>query len=1082
MEKTLLIDGNSIMNRAFYATMGRMMKTPSGISTNAVYGFLQIFFRVIEDEAPTKIIVAFDLKGELKRSKIYPEYKAGRHKTPEDLVIQFPIIKEILVAMGIKILEKPGVEADDILGAVAKKEKERVVILTGDKDYFQLIDEKIVVKYPKTKMGKTEYIRYDISKIIEEYEIEPDKMKDLKALMGDSSDNIPGVKGIGEKTAIKLIKENGSIENLYENIEKGEIQITKANLNKLIEGKEEAFLSYKLGEIEVDMEVEKELGFVLSDIKYVDWKNEKVYAIFKRLSLNRFLEKMPDLKNIDKKEELNTQVQQTLWNTVEADMDTKIDTEEENSNADIVELRRNIEKYPQNTYTYLETKDVKIQEQYLNELKNIKEIVIFPLSRKIISASNPLELSEQYWQRDNIIEKLILNGEMAQKKLDRLYHERIANIETKYVIVLIGEKIYTLDVEDENLKKILEDENISKLTHGIREFKVEMIENGINIKNVKFDTKLATYILNSDIGQYNVYQTAIRELGDGVSEYIYDYCKIEEEEKERYNEILKEQRKIIVTLRELLQKVDNQSKSLEQIKDFSSLIEYVIPQDILEKNERICKKIETEIEKIKRETPISYLQNKIIEFIEEIRENIGAKKKDFTYLNTLLKTYIQSYILKEKSNSIRTEKIIIPYIIKAIYRNTKKKIEKQKMEKLYYEIELPNTEVLANMQYNGIYLNVKRLNEIRERLLIKQKELTEKIEKIAEEKININSVQQIGKLLFEKLNLPVIKKTKTGYSTDIDILKKIKDKHVVVEYILEYREITKLISTYVDSILNEVNRKTQRVHSNFHQTVTATGRISSTEPNMQNIPARREEGREIRGCFEAEGERVLVSADYSQIELRVLAAISKDEKMLNAFKEGQDIHRMTASTMFDIPIEEVTDEYRGYAKAVNFGIIYGISDFGLSENTGVQIKEAKKYIEDYLKKYVKVAEYMENIKNEAKEKGYVETSYGRRRYIENINSANYIVREAAKRMAMNAPIQGTAADITKIAMNNIYKRLQKENIDCKMLLQIHDEIILETTKKEMEKVKQILKQEMEKASKLEVSMKVEVKVSKEMKK
>ena len=891
MSNLVLIDGNSIMNRAFYGIMSsKMLTTTDGIYTNAVYGFLSILFKIQEDINPEYIAVAFDLKGPTKRHEMYTEYKANRHGMPDELAVQMPIIKDILRAMNIKIMEKQGFEGDDILGTLSKIAENKgidVTILSGDRDTFQLTSDRVTVRIPRTKMGKTENEDYDKNRVIEEYGIEPYQLIDVKGLMGDKSDNIPGVPGIGEVTALNLIKHYKTIENLYNEVETNEnlIDIKEKLKEELLKNKDLAILSKKLGEIDREVPIEE----TIEDLKVKEWNKLEVYNLFKYLRFNRFIDRF------------NMQEENPQTNNNENLFNREIVTEK----SKIEEIINNIKEEKQIIY-YIDTEDEN-ENSIIN--KKIKSIAI-------------------YTEKNNTCYHINLN-------------EFDINI----------------------FKEIFEDENIEKIGYKQKLDYILLKENNINVTGFKYDVEIAAYILNPTENKYNIEKLAI------------DYLKLDINEYNKTEE--------------------------KQINLF----------DVQEQNET-----DKSVEKA----------------------------------------------------------CIYAYVISKIRSETLKKIKETNQLDLFNNIEMPLVEVLADMQYNGISADENELIEFGKTLKKEIEKLTEVIYQLAGEEFNINSTKQLGVVLFEKLKLPIIKKTKSGYSTDVEVLEKIKSEHEIVAKLLEYRQLVKLNSTYVEGMLPYINKKDNKIHTYFHQTVTATGRISSTEPNLQNIPTRFDLGKQIRKIFKPEKGYVFFDADYSQIELRVLAHISGDENMIYAFNNDEDIHRQTASKVFNIPFEDVTSKQRSDAKAVNFGIVYGISDFGLAEQLGIGRKQAKLYIEQYLEKYEKIKEFMENMKQFAKEKGYVETLFNRRRYIPEMNSNNFMVRQFGARVAINAPIQGTAADIMKIAMIELYKQMKKRKLESKLLLQIHDELLLEVKEEEKEQVKELLLNSMEKAMQLNVPLKVEL--------
>lgn len=899
----VLIDGNSILNRAFYGIMGnKMLMTSDGTYTNAVYGFLAIMFKILEDINPEYLVVTFDLKAPTHRHKLYDQYKANRKGMPDELAMQMPLIKEVLKAMNICIIEKEGYEADDVIGTLAKygqNEGLDVTILTGDRDSFQLIDEKIRVRIPRTKMGKTETEDYTVKKILEEYGLEPKKLIEVKGLMGDTSDNIPGVPGVGEKTAINLIKEYNNIEELYEKLENGTDTVKGKLREKLVDNKELALLSKVLGTIDINVP----LDIDLNNIEVKPWNNAEVLEIFKKLRFNRYIERFSLRENAEQ----NTNTTNTLEDI------TLIDYSDEKEKC-------------------LEV---------LNKIKNQNKMFY------IITTRN-LDLNEQE-ESDNPI--------IIPKEIDSIY------MSFGTVVIKISNKNNIINC----LKDILEDNKIKKIGFNQKEEYILFKQLGIDFNGVEFDTKIAAYILNPTNSKY--------VLEDLFKEYL----------------------------------------------------------DI------------------------------------DIKEYFGDKTE-----NSQINLFDSLDIPNTKSEDNRKEIMMKANCIEKLYNALKKKLEETHQLELFTNIEMPTLKVLAKMQYAGMYVDKDELLEYGNELKEGIEKLTNEIHELCGEEFNINSTKQLGEILFEKLKLPVKKKTKNGYSTDVDVLEKLRFEHPVIEKILEYRQLMKLNSTYVEGMLPYINKRTNRIHSAFHQTVTATGRISSTEPNLQNIPTRIELGKRLRKVFKVKEGYVFVDADYSQIELRVLAHISEDEHMIHAFLNDEDIHAQAASKVFDIPLNEVSKEKRSEAKAVNFGIVYGISDFGLAEQLGISRKKAKQYIEQYLEKYVGIKNFMESITEKAKELGYVETLFKRRRYIPELKSNNYMVRQFGNRVAMNTPIQGTAADIMKIAMINVDRELESRNLKSRIVLQIHDELLLEVAEEEKDEVKKLLKESMENACSLKVPLIVEM--------
>ena len=878
MDKVLLIDGNSIMNRAFYGIMGnKMLTTSDGRYTNAVYGFLTIMFKNMEEVQPKYMVIAFDSKTAANtRKQMYEGYKKSRHGMPNELAEQMPLIKEILSAMNIKVVEHAEYEGDDILGSFAKnfaRNGKDVYILSGDRDLFQLIEDNITVRIPRTKMGKTETEIYNKEKVEEEYGLEPSDLIELKALMGDSSDEIPGVPKVGPKTGTNLIKEYKTIENLYKALEEGTTKIAGKLKENLINNKDLAQLSKKLGTININAPICDNL----EEAKVIEWDKPKVTKIFRNLNFNRFLDR---------------------FNLVE------------NSNVKKEEIK-------------IEVKEEKI------ENLNIKDELIFYLETK--------ESSDE----SKIIKKDIIGIGI---------YINAGNI----IYISLKEKTDIL-----KLKEIFESDKIKKIGYNIKETYVLLKECGITLNGIYYDAEIASYILNPTNTKHNIKEIAMQYLELNLDELIP-------------------------------KKEDVQLNMFEQAKNVSN------------------------------------------------KEEIGV------------------YV----------------YALQKLYEQTIRQIKEEGTEKLFNEIEMPLVKVLGEMQFNGMMVEKEKLEEFGKNLKERLDTIKKDIYNLAEEEFNINSTQQLGKILFEKLKLTQPKKNKRGYATDVETLEKIKNEHPIVEKILEYRSLTKLNSTYVEGMIPYINSKDSRIHAIFNQTITATGRISCTEPNLQNIPSHEGEGKNIKKAFKPKEGYIYIDADYSQIELRVLAHISKDENMINAFKNNEDIHRQVASKVFGVPMEEVTKEQRSKAKAVNFGIIYGITAFGLSEQLKIDRKQSQEYIDNYLAKYSGIKTFMDEIVKKTEESGYVETIFGRRRYVPELKSNNYMVRQFGTRVAMNTPIQGTAADIMKIAMIKLYNNLK--NVDAKIVLQVHDELIIEVKEEQKENAKKILKESMENATKLDVPLKVDI--------
>ncbi len=885
MSKLIVVDGNSIVNRAFYGIMGsKMLQTADGTYTNAIYGFLAILFKELEDIKPDYMAIAFDLKAPTARHKMYEGYKANRHGMPDELAQQMPILKDVLRAMNITIIQKEGYEADDILGTLSRMAEAKgvdVALLTGDRDSFQLATDHTQIYIPRTKAGKTETDIFDRSKVLEVYGVEPVQMIEVKGLQGDTSDNIPGVPGIGEKTALSLVKEYGTIENLYNSIENGTDNLKGKQREKIAENKELAELSRTLGTINLQTPVDVEI----EDLKIKEWDKPEVLKIFRELRFNRYIERF------------NLQ-------------------EEATSNE------------PKEPSVSIDFEKVQIDKKEFDELK-----------KKILDDKILYFYIETNPSKDSIIKQKIKSVSIYRESENKVYSYITSNIE--------------------DLKDLFEDESILKCSYDLKNIFIMCEEAEIKPKNFMFDIRIAGYLLNSTTNLYS------------IPDLMKQYLDLE---------------------------IELQNTKQEQMNLFDAVQE--------EKTDDAC--------------------------------------------------FMYAYSIGKLHSILESE------------------LKKSEMLELFNNIEMPVLEVLADMQFRGMYVDKDELIDYGKELKNRIEELTDIIHKLAGTEFNINSPKQLGEVLFEQLKLPVIKKTKSGYSTDVDTLEKLQGEHEIIENILEYRQLAKLNSTYVEGMIPFINQNTGRIHSYFHQTVTATGRISSTEPNLQNIPTRIEIGKKLRKVFKPAKGKVFLDADYSQIELRVLAHVSKDESMIDSFNHDEDIHKQAASKVFGVPLEEVTKDLRSKAKAVNFGIVYGISDFGLAGQIHTSRKLAKQYIEQYLEKYSGIKKFMDEVVEEAKEKGYIETMYKRRRYIPELASKNYMVRQFGSRVAMNTPIQGTAADIMKIAMINVYRALAEMGLKSKIVLQVHDELLIETLEEEKELVKEILISNMENAAKLLVPLKVEV--------
>jgi len=849
MKKIVLVDGNNLLFRSYYATAytGNIMRNKEGFPTNGVYGFVNMINKIISDEKPEYMMVAFDI-GKTFRHEKYERYKDGRKETPDDLKVQFPVAKKILTAMGIKYLECAGYEADDIIGTISmwceKDPEYEALIVSSDKDLLQLISDETVVKLLKTK----DYIWMDKKTFNDTYGFDPIHMIDLKALMGDSSDNIPGVKGIGEKGAIKLVSEYKTIDNIYENIDK----IKGATQIKLIDGKEDAYYSKDL----VTIYREVPLDITFDDLLYKGENADELIDIYNDLGFYSLLRK-------------------------------------------------------------INTSDIKKEKSREDEFK-------------IISDINDVKISED---TSIYLDTTIGNYHDAEILGIALYNSTLSC----YI---------PYDIFKNNTSILDTDYNLS--TYDYKKLIVVFNKYGIKVPNINFDTMISAYLLNYDT------------------------------------------------------------------------------------------------------------------------------KDDICYLANKLNIYIPSY---DKKEVVTTEEAARRAILKArfIYNTKDKLYEDMKMEDniyLFENIEMPLAKVLAKMETTGIRVDKKVLEEMGTEIKIKLEILTRDIYNYAGEEFNINSPKQLGEILFDKLKLPGAKKNKNGYATDIDVLKKLTE-YPIINKILEYRALAKLYSTYIDGIISTI-REDGKIHTIYTQTLTRTGRLSSIEPNLQNIPMRSEYGRLIRKAFIPEDNSVILSSDYSQIELRVFAHLSGVNDLINAFKEGVDIHTKTAMDIFKVPMEGVTKNMRRQAKAVNFGILYGISSYGLAEDIGIPVKEAKEFINKYFETYPGVKDYMDKEIDEAKRNGYVKTIMNRKRVIEELKSSNYMVRSMGERMALNTPVQGSASDILKKAMVEINNIFEKENIKSKMLLQVHDELIFNVYNDEIDKVKDIVYNTMTKVFELKVPLDVDI--------
>lgn len=864
-KKLVLIDGNSIIYRAFFALP--LLNNDKGVYTNAVYGFTTMLMRILEEEKPTHMLVAFDAGKTTFRHNTYKEYKAGRQKTPSELSEQIPLVKELLDAFHIPHYELEQYEADDIIGTLSaegEKNKWDVKVISGDQDLLQLVSDHVTVDV--TRKGISEVDSYTPTFLKEKMEILPNQVIDLKALMGDSSDNIPGVPGVGIKTATRLIKQYETLENVYEHLDDISGKKLKENL---ITYKDEAYMSQQL----VEINRQSPITISLNDLTYEGYDDEQVYTIFQELGFQSLINRL------------------------------KITTTGESE-----------------------------------ELQEIEYTVLDEVTADIFTGKDALVL----------------------ETLDENYHQ--ASIEALSIVNDTGNYFIPLDVAREStaFKIWAEDDTKEKLVFDAKSTLVLLLTQGIHIRGITFDLLLASYLLNPSENHHDI-PTIGHRMG------------------------------------------------LTNIK---------LDEDVYGKGAK--KKVPHE---------------------EELADHLVRK----------------THLLYQVINDIE------------------KQLADNDQQELLEQLEMPLSLILGEMEHTGVRVDVGRLETMGEELKKRLSDIEQEVFNLAGETFNLNSPKQLGVILFEKLNLPVIRKTKTGYSTAADVLDKLKDDHEIIEHILHYRQLGKLQSTYIEGLLKVVDQDTNKIHTRFNQALTQTGRLSSIEPNLQNIPIRLEEGRKIRQAFvPSEQDWLMFAADYSQIELRVLAHIANDEKLIDAFNHDVDIHTQTAADVFHVDHEQVTADMREQAKAVNFGIVYGISDYGLSQNLGITRKEAKQFIDRYFESYPGVKTYMDEIVQQAKQDGYVTTLMNRRRYLPEISSRNFNQRSFAERTAMNTPIQGSAADIIKKAMIDLHKTLKEKNLQARMLLQVHDELIIEAPYKELTTLQEIVPQVMESTVDLDVPLKVDI--------
>ena len=869
MEKIVLIDGHSILNRAYYGVPD--LTNSEGLHTNAIYGFLNIMFKILDEEKPDYFAVAFDLKAPTFRHKMYDQYKGTRKPMQEELRQQVPVMKEMLEAMGVPLMMLEGYEADDLLGTVAKKAEAdglEAVVVSGDRDLLQLATERIMIRIPKTKKGGTEIENYHTRDVIEKYQVTPIQIIELKALMGDSSDNIPGIPGVGEKTATKLVLEYGCIENAYAHVD--EIKPNKAR-ESLREHYDMAQMSKELATINIHSPFQLDM----EKARMTDLYTKEAFELCKKL----------EFKNMLSRFEVNTEDQNKV------------------------------------TESFHMTADLMQAQEWVEQLKKEKEIGFFILAD----------------------EKHAFRGLAVSGKNETFFFCNQGFLTEGYLITVL-----------ENLFETAESASTLQLKDQLKFFRPQK-----SVKKKICDGAIAAYLLNPLKGEYpfeDIAKDYLKELFPGRAE-LFGKTKL---------------------------------------------------SDLEASEEQLC---------------------------------ILACYHSYTALHGM------------------------PVMME--------KLKEEDMSSLFEEIEMPLVYTLAGMEKEGIRADAQILKEYAAKLGDKMHQLEEEIYTDAGEVFNINSPKQLGSILFEKLQLPGSKKTKSGFSTAADILENLAPDYPIVQKVLDYRQVAKLKSTYADGLAVFIGEDS-RIHGSFHQTVTATGRISSTDPNLQNIPIRTESGRLFRKVFLPKDGCIFIDADYSQIELRVLAALSGDEALIHAFQNNIDIHTLTASQVFHVSLDQVTPLQRRNAKAVNFGIVYGISAFGLSQDLKISRKEASEYIDNYFASYPKIKEFLDQAVATAKEKGYITTYYHRRRPVPELASSNFMQRSFGERIAMNSPIQGTAADIIKLAMIRVDERLRSEELQARLVLQVHDELLIEAPKEEEERVREILHQEMMGVTDFQVAMDIDI--------
>ncbi len=916
-EKLFLLDGTALAYRAYYAFIGRPLVTSGGMNVSVIYGFINSLIKILEEEKPDYIAVVFDSNQPTFRHEMHKEYKATREKMPEDMTTQIQKLKEVIEAFNIPILEVPGYEADDVMGTLAKIAESKGIetyLVTGDKDFFQLVSPMIKIYKPMKGLADIEIV--DESKIEKEWGVKPQQVVEVLGLMGDKVDNVPGIPGIGEKTAIELIKEFGSIENLVKNVDGIPTQKVKENIKKYAD---QAFLSKALVTIKTDVP----LDIDIYSLKAKEANREKLAELFYELEFKSLIKKLGLTSAVREVEESKVEEKPTKYESIKTRPHQYHIVKNENELIELVEKLKSAELISFDT----------------------ESTGINPLDAELIGMSFAINPGEAFYVPVSAEVKFSSSlFDVGRKKTEGIEIEKVL----KYV------------------KPILENPQLKKCGQNLKYDLLLMANYGVWVEGVSFDTMVAGYILNPE-GSHTL--------------------------------------------------------------------------EVLAKE---------------------YLKYQVIPISQLIGEGKSQRKMSEVSIDR-----VAEYACEDADITLQ------------LVDKLKSELEKREQLKLCEEIEFPLVEVLTHMEFSGVKLDIELLQDMSKELDRMLDNLTVEIHRLAGVEFNINSPQQLADVLFKRLKLPPIKTTKTGYSTDVEVLEELAKEHPIAERLLEYRQIQKLKSTYVDALPKLINQKTGKVHTSFNQTGTATGRLSSSDPNLQNIPIRTEIGRQIRKAFvPSYPDWFIMSADYSQIELRIMAHLSGDENLISAFRKGLDIHSSTAASVFGVKPEDVNYEMRRKAKEVNFGIMYGISPYGLSQRLGIPQPEAKKIIETYFQKFPKVKEYIEKTIEEARRKGYVATLLGRRRYVPDINSRNRTVREFAERTAINMRIQGTAADLIKLAMVRIYSEMKRMKLKSKMILQVHDELVFDVAPDEVEILKEIVRDKMQNALELDVPLIVDIGVGK----